>query len=293
MKRGAVVFLVATVLVAGFVSAQSSTCTLDVELINQDPYPAIPGDYVKIVFQLNGIGDPSCGEVEFELLPEFPFSLDPGVEAKKSVSSGTFIRKYESFAIIPYQLRVDGDALDGANPLEVSYRKGGVAFLKQFDIEIDDVRTDFEVSVEDYVIAEREMTFEILNIGENDVEALTVEIPKQENMDVKGSNREVIGDLDSNEATSFSFEATPHDGEIKLKIYYTDSVNVRREMEKTVVYDSSYFTGRVRDEKSVSATIYVLAILVVLIVAWRVNVAIKKRKKEKLRREEMLARNKK
>lgn len=293
MRRELIVFSIAMIFAVSFVSAQSSTCTLDVELINQDPYPAIPGDYVKIVFQLNGIGDPTCGEVEFELLPEFPFSLDPGVPAKKSVSSGTFARKYESFAIIPYQLRVDGDALDGANPLEVSYSKGGAALVKQFDIEIDDVRTDFEISVEDYVLAEREITFEILNIGENDVEALTVEIPKQDNLDVKGSNREVIGDLDSNEATSFSFEATPSDGEINLKIYYTDSVNVRREIEKTIVYDSSYFTGRLRDEKSTSAAIYVLAILFVLIVVWRVNAAIKKKKKEKLRREEMLARNKK
>ena len=32
----------------------AGVCDLDVSLINQDPYPAIQGDYVKLVFQVDG-----------------------------------------------------------------------------------------------------------------------------------------------------------------------------------------------------------------------------------------------
>lgn len=285
MKRGLLVILG---ILAVFLSIQvvTAACNLDVEIINQDPYPAIPGDYVDVVFQLTGVGNPECGTVTFEVLEEFPFSLDPSVEASKNLQSGTYTRRFESFAILPYEIRVNEEALDGANPIEVAFKGSTTKTeIKEFNIEIDDVRTDFEVSINDYIASERKITFEILNIGENDVEALTIEIPQQENIEVKGSNREIVGDLDSNEESTFSYEATPKDGEITLTILYTDTINERRTIEKTVTYDSSYFTGRLRDEPEPPTTLYTIIVVVVLIVIWLVYRSIKKRRKEKLRQQ--------
>ena len=39
-------------LITGLVSA---SCVLDTTLLNQDPYPAVPGDYVNLVFQVTGL----------------------------------------------------------------------------------------------------------------------------------------------------------------------------------------------------------------------------------------------
>ena len=53
-----------------------------------------------------------------------------------------------------------------------------------------------------------EITIEVLNIEASDIEALTIEIPKQDNIEVKGPNKIVVGDLDSNEYTTAEFEAS-------------------------------------------------------------------------------------
>ena len=82
------------------------------------------------------------------------------------------------------------------------------------------------------------MTIEILNIADTDIEALTIEIPKQDNIVIKGTNRVVVGDLDSNEYTTADFKANLKDGEINLKILYTDQTGIRREVMEKVFFDS-------------------------------------------------------
>jgi hypothetical protein len=99
-----------------------------------------------------------------------------------------------------------------------------------------------------------------LNIGEHDVQALTVEIPEQENIQIKGGNRNIVGDLDSNEDTTFNFEAVPQGAEINLIIHYTDEINVRRQIDKKVDYNSFFFTGRKADEIQPKSNSYYVAI---------------------------------
>lgn len=261
-----------------------AACILRTSVINQDPYPAIPGDYVRVVFQLDGINNPECGNVSFSVLGKYPFSLDSEISSTTTIKSGIYYRNYQSYAIIPYDLRVDENAIDGANRLEVFYGSNTVAnILKDFSIEVEDARTDFEVYITDYIQQERKFVLAILNIGDNDIEALTVEIPKQDNIEIKGANRVIVGSLDANDDSSFSFEAIPQDGEIKLKIFYTDKINKRRELEKTVYYDSFYFTDRIRDQTSTSTSVYVTAVIIFLLIIWKVRSILKKKKKEKMR----------
>ena len=265
MKKSVLIYLL--IMFFSFTFVSSEACKLDISLINQDPYPAIPGDYVKVVFQVNGVSNPECGQVEFELLEKYPISFDPTDEPKIIFQSGIYKKDYSSFLTVPYKVRVDENALNGDNPIEVQYRKGSnlVYETQQFMLNIEDPRVDFEVHVKDYDYTTNTITFEILNIGKNDVEAITLEIPKQNNIIVKGSNRNIIGDLDSNEYTTAEFEATPINGVIKLNIIYTDNINVRRIVESEVLFDSSYFQGRKADEKTNSFSIYYLIGTVILI----------------------------
>lgn len=284
-KRGIGLLFLLSVLIfsSGFVSAG---CGLTADLINQDPYPAIPGDYVKVVFQLDGLGNPECGTVTFDLIESYPFSLDPGEESSVTIRAGTYSRDFRSSLIIPYELRIDEEALDGDNPIEVTYySSSGItdfSFVEEFNINIDDVRVDFELSVKDYNFATNTITFEIINIGENDVDALAVDIPQQVNVVVKGSSRNIVGDLDSNEDASFKFEAVPQDGEIELVIRYSDEIGERRTMTKKVVYESSYFVNRKADQSaSRPASFYLLVALILIIVVWWVWKR-RKRRKERL-----------
>lgn len=280
MKKGAFI-IVAFVFAFAFMThaAEASVlmdgCVLDVSLLNQDPYPAAPDDYVKVVFRVEGLEDPNCKIVNFELKPEFPFSLDPGVSPEVYLSGDTFVREYESFALIPFKLRVDKDAIDGDNKiktlLEYEDDKGQMtAQVEEFDVNVAGVRADFELSIDDFDSTTNTLTIAILNTGENDVKALAVEIPKQETIVVKGSNRDIVGDLDSTDDTTARFEAVPQEGEFEVALHYTDEINERRVMMKKIMYDSSYFLNRKADEvQSVSLWFYVTLILVVIwIIIW-------------------------
>jgi hypothetical protein len=66
-----------------------------------------------------------------------------------------------------------------------------------------------------------------------------------------------------------------------LNVIYTDSINVRREIQKVVDFDSSYFLDRNGDKKAQPYWLYGLIILVIIIVVWR---RIKKKKREEERR---------
>lgn len=261
MKKLMSLFLVMLVFSIGGVLAK---CDLEASMINQDPYPALQGDYVKLVFQLDGIANPECGIVNFELVESYPISFDAGVNPIRIVDSGTYAKDFSSFLLATFKVRVDANAVDGDNPIEVRYKYSGNAAYetKQFNLDVEDTRADFEIHVKNYNAATKAITFEILNIGKSDIEALSVEIPKQEGVIVKGSNINIVGDLDSNEYTTADFEATPEEGNIDLKLTYTDSINERRSIVKEVSFDPAYFNGRVADEGGSSKTKYFILLVI-------------------------------
>ena len=277
MKKRLIIYL--TVL---FYISIISACTLDVNLINQDPYPAIPGDYVKLVFQLTGIENPDCGTVSFELLENYPISFDPNTTAKIETKSGTYQRDFNSYLIIPYKVRLDENALDGENKVEVKYKSelNPAEILKTFYIEVEDTHADFELHIKKYLYDTKDLTIEIINIEEIDIEALTLEIPKQENIEIRGTNRIVVGDIDSNEYTTADFKAIPKDGEIEVKIMYTDTIGTRREIIKKINYDSSYFIEREDEKQKIPTYYYAAGIIIIFII---IIFSLKRRKKKKER----------
>lgn len=266
---------------SSFVLAADAACDLNIKLLNQDPYPAVPGEIVKVVFQVDGISSAECGDVEISLAEEFPFTFDESSEKSYSIKAGTFTKNYDSSFQIPFKLRVNEDAIDGENKIEIAYTvrgDSGSEVTEDFMIEVKDVKADFEVYVKDYDYKTNEVTLEILNIEESDVEALAVEIPKQDIIQVKGPNRVVVGDLDSNEYTTADFEAIPSDGEFMVNLVYSDTINTRRNIEKIISFDSSYFKDRKADQKTTSTTTYVIWIIIISFLAWW---TIKKFKKKK------------
>lgn len=279
MKKSVLVLAFAMLLFP-MIHISAESCKLDVSMINQDPYPAIPGDYVKVVFQVDGTANPECGEIRFELLDKYPISFDEGENPEIIFQSGIYKKDYSSFLTAPYKVRIDKDALNGDNPIEVQYKdsSNNAYITKQFMLNIEDSRASFEIHVKDYDYITNTITFEILNIGEKDVEALTVEIPRQDAIIIKGSNRNIVGDIDSSEFTTADFEAIPNDGNIKLNILYTDSIDVRRSLEVVVPFESSYFQDRVSDQKTTPTSSYVIAGIIVFLVVYFIYRRMKKKK---------------
>lgn len=289
MKKSGLIFgLILASVFFSLLVVSAAACELEVSLLNQDPYPAIPGDYVKVVFQITGLENPECGLVKFGISEEYPISLDPNTTNQVTIEAGTFQRKYSSSYLAPYMIRIDKNAIEGNNPIEVSYSVGLTNYLEEFNIYVEDSRADFEIYVKDYDYSTNELTFEILNIEDVDIQALTIEVPKQEGINVKGANKKVIGDLDSNEYTSADFEMVLPDGEseINVNLIYTDSINIRREINKTVHFDSDYFTDRSGTQKK---TPWLWIILAVAVVGWIIYRRIKKKKKEAERKKKLMS----
>ncbi len=278
-ETGLVVVLAFVLLGFNFISAATTECNPAVQLLSQDPYPAIPGDYVKLVFQIEGISDSVCGDISFELLNKYPLVFDPNQESKVSLKAGTFVKDYSTHKIVAYKVRVDQDAVDGDNPIEVLLTKGTSAGIesKQFNLFVEDTRADFEVYVKDLSFTTNFITLEVLNIAKVDVKSIAVELLDYPTLVVKGAKTKIIGDLDSNEYTSAEFEIKPVETVIPLRISYTDNAGFRRSIDKNVTLFPSLFQERKADEKTTPLTTYiVLAIIVIGIGYW-----LYKRKKNK------------
>jgi len=122
MKRGAKYLLILPILIINIAYVSAMACDLSVSMINQDPYPATPGDYVKVVFQVDGVDNPECGKIYFDLIEKYPLVFDPGQSNEIVINSVDYKKDFKSSLIAPYKIRVDSNALDGDNPIEVKYK---------------------------------------------------------------------------------------------------------------------------------------------------------------------------
>jgi hypothetical protein len=277
MKRGLILLLI--IFSLSVISAEK-TCDLEVSMINQDPYPAVPGEYVKLVFQLEGVSGVDCSDITFDLKSKYPIEFNPGETGFRTFKRVNYLKDYDSNILITYQVRVNEDAVNGANEIEVVTQSKGMALLsRKFNLEVSDIEAEFELYVKDYNYDTNEMTLEVLNIADTDIEALALEIPKQEGIQVKGSNREVVGDLDSNEYTTADFEAIPSDGQFLVNLIYSDAINTRRMIQRSVIFDSSYFIDRKADQNGIGMGTYIIWIVVIGLVIWWFIRRSKKKKK--------------
>lgn len=268
MKKRFLLMVLCTIMISSIASA---ACSLDLKLLNQDPYPAVPGENVKVVLQLNGTADPNCGEVFLDVVPEYPFSIDSS-STRIVIPSGTYISGYESFILKGYKLRVDGNALDGDNKLKAAYgysgNAGKASYTKEFDVNVKDSRTDFDISIQDYDATKNVITFGIINIGKRDVESLTLEIPDQENIKVNGANKAIIGSLNSHDDTTASIESVPNEGEIRVRLSYNDQVDVRRTVEKEVTFSKAFLDSSKNVVPAKSGYYYLFWVLVAVIIIY-------------------------
>ncbi len=90
-------------------------------LVNQIPDPAEPGKYVEMRWKIENFGTKNAENVIVELLPEYPFSLDPGEGAIQNVGSVWGRQIGEKGVMIYYKLRVDKDAVEGNNQIKLRY----------------------------------------------------------------------------------------------------------------------------------------------------------------------------
>jgi hypothetical protein len=251
MKKLLIITILVSILLVNLAkSADSNHITSDVvslktTFMNQDPYPADPGSYVDLLFKVENWGTKNAENVIFELMPEYPFSLDPGVSATKELGTIGGLQTDEKAYFVKYKVRVDKDAIDDEYEIKVksTYDNGVASFSRTFNITVSNPRTDFDVIVQDSTASST--TLAIANIGANTAYSVIVRIPEQDNFRVTGTSASIIGNLDAGDYTLVSFQITPASNEknLTVEISYTDKVGIRRTVEREVMLDLSRATG--------------------------------------------------
>jgi hypothetical protein len=247
MKRILFLFVMACVLTTGAVKAADvlNVVDLNVTMVNQDPYIAGPESYVNLLFKLENDGTQTAKNVTFELMPRFPFSLDPGEAAVKELGNvGSLLADEDEYYLVKYKVRVDKDALDGETPIEVRYKHDDAAgyFTQTFHVTISDPKTDFDVVLQDS--SESSITLALANIGTNAAYSVTVRVPEQEDFRVTGISSSILGNLNSADYTLVTFDIVPNyqagvlgrseEQTLQVEVFYTDTIGVRRVVQKEV-----------------------------------------------------------
>ncbi len=279
MKKSLIILL-GIILILGSVLAD---CNLDISLLNQDPDPAVPGDYVKLLFKVSGVGEADCGDISLELLENYPLKFDPDFNPVQTQKAGAFAKDYKSNDwTVPYKVRIDSSAIDGNSKIELLYStKGRDSFKvsKTFDLRIKEVKANFDIFVRSYDYSNGKLVLDILNTAKNNVEAVIVTIPNQKNIEIRGANRNIVGGLDSVDYTSTDFNAIPSDGKFNVEIEYTDEIGERRVIEKEVSFESEYFLHTKPSKTAGFSKIFIIFLIVILIIGWRLYSKNKKKSK--------------
>lgn len=255
--------LILSLLAITSVSALSSDCNLQVNLINQDPVQAIPGSYVNIVFQVSGVQNTNCEGMKFEVLPSYPFSIDGNT--LRTLDGSTWTANSNTWNI-PYSVRVDKDALDGDTPISVKYNSGNSnlsenSVYQTFNITVKDSRTNFDAVIQQ--VSGSDVSIAIANTGKYTANSMIVKIPEQDNFKTIDTDGQMVGNLASGDYSVVSFSLAPQrspgngmasgnnmnnsfrqnqKADLKFDIYYTDSLGERRvvNMELPVSLKSNF-----------------------------------------------------
>ena len=132
---GAAFFSAAPLVAEGF---PASNANLIVTLVNQEPDPVEPGKYVDLRFKFENEGSENAEDVMSEILPSYPFLLEPGDNAVVSLGSIHGIQKDDSGVIVKYRLKVDEKAVEGDNKIKLRYKhlNSGWVELPEFTIRV-------------------------------------------------------------------------------------------------------------------------------------------------------------
>jgi len=273
---------------SGIVITESSY--IKIVLVNQDPSSAVPGEYVNLLFKVENRGTNDAKNVSLELLFQYPFSLDPGLNTIQELGTVKGLQSGDNSFLVRYKVKVDKDAVDGGNEIKLKYSEYDSSATTKFNISVSDSRTDFDIVVQDST------TLAIANIGSNTAYSVIVKIPEQKDFRVSGTSANIIGNLNAGDYTLTTFQINPTGianvstsggKNLTVEISYTDTLGIRRTVQKEVSFDSVSESAKSTIQASQSSTSIIgnngLTYIIIGVVGIVVVVAflkIRKRKKK-------------
>jgi hypothetical protein len=138
IKKITVATLFSLLLVSSLFAAPGSAAVgganLKVTIVETNPYPAKIGEYLNLTVQVENIGGDKADNVDIEIVPQYPFSLDSEANAVKNVG----VLNPGRTATKEFYLFVDKNAQKGVRSIDIRTKTGKDSpwSEKSFDIRI-------------------------------------------------------------------------------------------------------------------------------------------------------------
>lgn len=236
MKRKYILLTTLLVLVLAFNTAKADNApVINITLTKYDPYPAQPGSYLDVWIEVDNQGMGDASNLVVEVLPNYPFSIDPGVNATRMA---TTLGSLDN-VVFQYRVRVDENAINGINELKLRYQiggTGGTSISQNFDVYVSG-KNKLEVSdVSATVLVPGKSTpisFTLSNVGSSPIRDLSFSWKQPDDLilSVGSDNRKYIDTIGIGEHTDVVFfmttspDTTPGVYPVVLTMSYTTSGN--------------------------------------------------------------------
>jgi len=118
-----ITFIVIFMLLVSFIfaapaSAATASANLKVTIVETNPYPAKIGQYLDLTVQVENVGRERAEDVDIEIVPEYPFSLDTEENAVQNIGA----LAPDKFASKEFHLFVDKNAQKGVRTIDIRTR---------------------------------------------------------------------------------------------------------------------------------------------------------------------------
>jgi hypothetical protein len=150
IKKNTVATFISLLLVSSLFAAPASAAVgganLKVTIVETNPYPAKIGEYLTLTVQVENIGGDKADNVDIEIVPQYPFSLDSQANAVKNVG----VLNPGRTATKEFYLFVDKNAQKGVRSIDIRTKtdKNSPWSEKSFDIRIGTETFDSKGTVE-------------------------------------------------------------------------------------------------------------------------------------------------
>jgi hypothetical protein len=169
--------LVLMFLIFGIAHAASNVLSVDIS--KYDPYPAEPGSYIDVWINAQNMGTDSITDAQLKITPAYPFSLDPDQIA--TINIGTITAGQA--VVSKVRIRVDQNAVQGDNLLDVQYKYGGFDWLtKRMDVYVqthNSILAVQKISTEPSTIVPGKVsivTFDVQNLADSFISDISIKL---------------------------------------------------------------------------------------------------------------------
>ena len=220
MKKS-IIWILMSMFLISIVAADLKTGAMQVTMLSQEPDPAGPGKYVEIRWkvenQLNKIED-----LEFEVLPEYPFSLESGDDGIREIGTLYGRQQGDDAVILYYKLRVDENAVEGTNTIRLRYRS------KESNVWVNLGEFDVRIQTSDAILSVLSVTSEPEVITPGKKAKVAVKIKNEadsllRNIKVKWTPLTIVSSLGSATTIIEELPFTPIGSTNEKTIYQLDS----------------------------------------------------------------------